>query len=51
MKEIYLCDLHADAHGFRVLRLSSGGFRCKECVEEATQVCDANTPPNEVSDD
>lgn len=51
---IYLCDLHADASGFRslsVIALSKWWVACAHCGRPATHICDANTPPNEVCDD
>lgn len=50
-KPVYLCDLHADACGFRTISFTNGGMRCQRCGQEATHICDSNTPENEVNDD
>lgn len=54
MKPIYLCDLHADATGFRIIQFVKDARRkprCADCGQPATHLCDADTPPNEVNDD
>jgi hypothetical protein len=51
-KPIYVCDLHADIYGFRLIRFAPDtSMRCKLCMAKATQVVDENTPPNDVCDD